>query len=57
VRVPDLLGQPVELGEVLFATHDLLAPSFDVDREDLVEVLGGDLDPVEVELVADGDDE
>jgi hypothetical protein len=43
VGLPDLFGQPAELGEVLFAVRKLLAPSLGVDSEDGLEVAGGGL--------------
>ena len=49
MRRPDLIGQAVELGQVLLTVRHLAAPPFGVDGQDLVEVLG-DLDAVEVQL-------
>ena len=53
---PDLVGHPVELGEVLLAEAHLLLPAGLVDRQDPVEVLGRDVDALEVELLLGRDD-
>ena len=56
VRLPDLLGEPLELGQVLLAVGHLLLPARDVDGEDRLQVLGRDVDALEVELVLGRDD-
>src|SRR5215207_11513299 len=56
MRLPYLLRQPFELLEVLLAEAHLLAPAFDVDREDRLEILGRDVDAFEVKLVGGRDD-
>ena len=56
MRLPDLFGHVVELLEVLLAEPHLLAPALVVDRQDRLEVLGRDVDAVEVELLGGRDD-
>src|SRR5688500_15274916 len=51
MRLPDLLRQPRELGEVLLAIAHLLPPAGDVDAEDPVEVLGAHVDALQLELL------
>ena len=55
VRLPDLLGQAAELGEVLLAVCDLLPPPRDVDGEQPPEIGGRDVTALEVELLDGGD--
>ena len=54
MRIPDLIGQTVELGQVLLTVPHLAAPPFGVDRKDLVQILGCDIDAVEVQLLLPG---
>src|SRR5690606_28744726 len=56
VRLPDLLGQAVELLEVLLAEADLLLPARHVDAEHGVEVVGADLQTLEEQLLLGGQD-
>src|SRR5215475_5934823 len=51
VRLPDLRGQAVELGQVGIAEAHPLPPAGDVDGEQLVQVAIVDRQAVQVELV------
>ena len=50
VRLPDLLGKPAELVQVLAAVLELLLPARNVDRQDRLQVLLGDVHVAQVEL-------
>src|SRR5215469_15137669 len=56
VRMPDLLWQAVELGEMLLAVAHLRYPSLGVDAEDLGEIRRGDRHAVQVEFLDGRDD-
>src|SRR5438093_1468252 len=51
VRLPDLLRQAVELGQVFLAVCDLLPPPAEVDGEQPLEISGCDVAALEVELL------